>query len=208
MTEPFIGIADLSAYTRQTLDPDDALAIIACDAACEVVRGYTRQLINFVSMDEITVDGTGRCSLLLPELPVLEVLDVETMEDDGSDILVLAEGTDYRVGDGGILWRLDDEVWPRGHKNVTVTYDHGWGLETPGSGDLFEPVPSDIRLIALDIAASLFHVTSIGVGGVKSETIGNYSYTLADAAVVANATSNFTESHRRVLDKYRLRGFV
>lgn len=213
MTQPFISSTpDLANYLRADLT-DDELAVIAVDAACEVVRGYIRQHVNLVLDDEVLLDGNNKDAILLPELPVLAVTDVTTTEDDGTDQLILTEGVEFRLGDGGILWRIDLGSWPWGHRNIAVTYDHGYGVEEPGSGDDWEAVPSDMRLVALEVAAGVYNSGLTGTGGtgvgITSETIGSYSYTLGEASGgSASLVAGLSVTHQRRLDRYRLRGVV
>lgn len=153
MTEldPFISRDDLSArLSGRDLSNDDN-ARIAVDAACGTVRAFTEQMINYVADETITLDGQGTDILILPEWPVVDVSLV--IEDD----VVI---TDFSQHDDGTLIR----VWPWrvGRNNIEVTYSHGW-----------QEVPSQVRIVALNLAQRLFEFG--GGGGIASETIGSYS---------------------------------
>lgn len=187
MTEPFISSdVDLAAYLRLDLTDDD-LGVIAVDAACEVIRGYTGQVLNKVTDDEISLDGTGTDALLLPQLPVTSVT---TVVEDDTELVV---DTDYVLGSGGVLYRLFSGIqasvsnWCMGRQNVDVTYTHGYDLA--GSG-----VPSDIRIVAVQIAARIYDT-----GQVNRETIGSYNVEYVQGG------AGLTAYEKNVCDKYRVR---
>ena len=175
MTTPFISLTDLGNFTGVDYAGSD-VAIIAIDSACERVRSYLSQHVNLVEDDEVSLHGTGTDVLLLPELPVRSISSVtETVNDEDT---VLVDGTDYELGEAGMLYRLG-AYWPRGKNNVTVVYTHGWDLseDVQGSGDVDVPrVPSDLRYVALTLAADIVTAGTSGAGGVQSESIGDYSY--------------------------------
>jgi len=210
MTTPFISVDDLATFVGENLSETRLdLAIIAVDSACEAVRTDLNQHVNLVEDETVQLDGTGKVSLFLPELPVRSVSEVITYDADGEDETTLLAGTDYLVDKTvGILWRLQGETWPQGHLNIFVTYTHGWDLtedvQPSGSGsgapDAVERVPSDIRFVALQLAAAALSGGRVGVGGIRSESIDNYSYTLASDVVVGS----FTPTLRRMLDRYRV----
>ena len=207
MTTPFISTADLSDLLGEEVGGQD-LATIALDSACEIVRGYLRQHINLVTDDEVRLDGLGTSSLLLPELPVRSVTSVTTFDADGNNETELVGNTDYIVGRAGILWRLSNYTWPRGHANVVVVYTHGWDLSETvqgsgsGASDEIERVPSDIRRVALELAKRLYQNASADAG-LTSRTLGNYSETFATETANAG-TLGVLGSEMAVLDRYAL----
>lgn len=203
----------LSVYLRREIADDDLLARLVCEMATEVVRNYTNQLLHFVNDDEVFIDGTGYGSLCLPQLPVVRVNAVTTFDFRGLNEMDLIADTDYRVGDGGVLWRIGWwGFWPAGHRNIKVNYDHGYdvGEETIGSGSAssdssaLDPVPPDLLLIALQVAARAFLAGSTA-GGLSSETIGKYSYQLSSSQEAGNV---LTGAEMRVLDRYRARAIA
>lgn len=210
------GIAE---FLGRTIDDNDFLANLMCSMASQAVRSYVNQMISFVDNDSVTIDGSGSDSLLVPEVPVVRINSVTT-HDRWLDNETLLEEDDFVVDNAhGILWRIDQECWPRGHKNITLDYDHGWdvGVDT----DSVEPednpidhVPADILLVALRVATRGFLAgTSIEGGGSSikaSETISpdSYSYTnvASDAAVRAATQSAqaLASDEEQILDEYRL----
>jgi hypothetical protein len=194
---PFISEDDLEA--AMGVPPAATLITqIALDAACQAVRTYLGQDINLVENDVEIHSGSGRRKLRLRERPVRSI----------SSVLV---GTTQTVATayslvGDTITLLDSAWWESGDDNVSVTYTHGYDLsEAPDPDDTIR-VPADIRLVALSIARRVY--TSVGTdlasaGGVISETMGDYSYTLASDAVVKTAGA-LTETEKSALSPYRI----
>ncbi len=182
----FIEIEDLNAVLRLDLDDDDALAVLVLDAASEIVRAYTNQELDLSENDEVMLDGSGTTVVLLPQLPVVTVDSVYEDDTDGSSSALLTVDTDYKVGSNGILFRLAGATWKRGRENITITYDHGYST-----------IPSDVRFIAVNVAARLYDHA-----GVTAETTGSY------VATFESASAGLTEGEKAVLDAYRVRRTV
>lgn len=205
---PFIGTNDLSDAVGSDVSTSD-LAIIALDAACQVVRDEIGNDINLVEDDEITLDGNGRYRLILPEPPVREVAEV--LLDD-----VEVDATDYVLEDGprtrGMFLRRISGVWPVGMGNLAITYTHGYDIEEPPSDppEGFERVPSSVRQVALALATRIYNHYTLGgaTGAVTSETIGSYSYTVDAASAVASASAQLLDTERGVLGRYKAMVFV
>lgn len=187
MPDPFISRQDLTDYLGRNVTTDDG-ALIAVDAACDMVRTLTEQSFNR-DTSTITLDGTGTDALLLPELPVNSA---GTVEVGGTAV------TDYVLGSNGVLirkypdpvtidyWsesRPPEVVWPAGRQNVEVTYDHGYANDD---------LPRDVRIVALSIASRL-----IVQGVAQQETLG-------DASVrYAVASTDLTQGERAILRKHK-----
>lgn len=209
--EPFISADDLAAYLETEIDAEALLTSIALDSACQTIRDYLGQDINLRRAHSENYDGTGFGALVLHQLPVIEVLQV--FENDTE----LTVGTDYIVGDGGIIYRRGVGLpwwthgWCMGRQNITVVYDHGWAIDESdvvesGSGDdpAVDRVPSDIRMVALELASRVLRssVAAQTAGIVTSETIGDFSQTF-DASSVALATqTSLLPEERIALNRY------
>jgi hypothetical protein len=165
-------------------DPTDLKAIRALADASAFIRGYTHQQITLVEDESFALDGTGRAGLILPQVPVVEICEVSTLDAENTP----TEVTSYRCDRAGILWRMDGYAWPIGHANVVVSYDHGYDV-----------VPADIAGVCYDLAAENYVAT--GAGEVTGETIGNYQVTYAAESV---GTSGLNEYCLRVLESYRV----
>lgn len=185
MPDPFISTQDLSDYIGRDVTVDDG-AMIAIDAACEIVRNISGQTFNELT-ETVGLDGTGTDCLLLPENPVLAA---GTVVEAGQ---LLVQGTDYVLANDRMLIRTagtsysttlygDLTTWPLGRQNVQVTYDHGF------SGT----VPSDVRIVALQVASR------IAIQGIAtSETVGGQAITYASPAM------DLTPGERLILSRYR-----
>lgn len=181
MTLPFIGLNDINEYLR--IDTDDDMAIIACDAASEIVRGYADQTFTLVEDDEVVLDGTGTPLLYLPERPIVTLDSVIQRNADLSvaSAATLVSGADYILGEFGAVFLLNGAVWTEGRQNIYVTYSHG-----------YDTVPSDVRMVALQIAARIYDV-----GQVENESTGSYS------ATYVKGGAGLTDFESNVLYRYR-----
>ena len=116
------------------------------------------------------LDGTGSFRLFLPRRPVILVTSIKV---DGNatptwDASTVVAASGYRVyADTGIVKRLSDAEWTEGLQNVQVTYDVGYAA-----------IPANLKLGCLTMAA--YFAGEGGGKGLKSETLGKYSYTMQD----------------------------
>ena len=177
MPDPFISQQDLTDYLGRDVTNDDG-AIIALDAACDMVRTFAERQFN-AATETYTGDGTGTDAFLLPQLPVSAA---GTVSVDGTVV------TDYTLNDNGILFRgtagCDPRpVWPAGRQNVTVTYDYGYA-----DADL----PRDVRMVALSVASRL-----IVQGVAVEEAVGQVRVKYAGPAM------DLTKTEQLILHKYR-----
>lgn len=211
-SQNLVTIEGMSAFLGVPIDDADFLANLMCSIASDVVREYTGQTIHFVNNDIVMVDGTGTASLLLPQMPVVRVNAITTYDDHLLNEHVLPT-TEFILGDAGILWNTNGG-WPLGHRNVRVSYDHGWDVGELQSSPLPEDntsvhVPAVILLVALRIAARGFlsgSTVGSGAGDKHSESIGSYSYTneTSQTAVTAAVESarQITADEAALLDPF------
>ena len=196
---PFISPDDLEALMGESLaNPTALIVAIALDAACQSVRTCIGQDVNLVTDDIEVHSGSGRRKMRLRQRPVRSVSEVKV---DGT----VVSATLYNVRDAIISYTGSD-VWSFGNDNIYVKYTHGWDVAEPTTF----PVPADIRFVALVVARRVYEsvgfVQSGSVGGVLTgETIGDYSYTLSEAATgEVSAASTLTEAEMYALDRYRV----
>lgn len=182
MTAPFISSEDLAAYTKiDTLD--SLLAQIALDAACETVRGFCDQGLDEATSTDAWLDGTGSATIRLPRFPVsaLTALAVSVDRADAAPE-TLTENTDFVLNtETGVLTRIDGGVFYESPQSVKVSYTHGYST-----------VPSDARLVALQVAARIYEL-----GMVENESVGGIS-----ATYVAGA-GQLTDAEKDALYRYR-----
>lgn len=194
--DPFVSVTDFGAYMKRTFDGQDLLAVAALDAACQAIRTYTNQDLNLVRHDTVNLHGNKYRDLLLPQLPVLEVHEV-TVNDEP------LEADDWFLGEAGILYRITSPFyWSGGIGNVEVGYSHGWGITEDDLEESGEPdadrMPSDLRIIALRIAKSIYEnpptgSTQLGLGSY------NESFSTAAASLIEPPMSV-------ILDRYTVKG--
>lgn len=176
MGAPFISRDDLSNRLGTDVTADEN-ALMAVDAACEIVRSLADQTFDQAT-DTVTLDGTGTDALLLPELPVT---NAGTVTVNGTAV------TDYVLNGNGILYRrgtltgspdydtpTTPKVWPSGRQNVSVTYDHGYAPDD---------LPRDVRAVALNVASRLFVQQVSQLSETVGETQIRYAVAPADLTV-------------------------
>lgn len=210
MTTPFISSTDLGEFLGQDVTSDQ-LAIMAIDSACEIIRAYVGQRLNYDALDVVLLNGNGRSSLILPQVPVVEVAEV-VMDD-----VVLAT-TDYYVTRSGVLSRRTlNDVWSVGVQNILVTYSHGYAVnesdvEDNPDDDVRKPdrMPSDIRRVALGLSRRLFvaagSVEETGTKASESITPDSYSYTNATTSGSSTTVSSagvLADDERALLNPHR-----
>jgi hypothetical protein len=156
---------ELATWLGQQADEPKMLA--ALRAATRRFRGAVGHPMDLVVDDEVTLDGNGRESLLLPVWPTTAVASVEL---DGE---ALAEGTDYEWSEAGMLRRLGCLRWPDRLRCVDVVYSHGFGLT-------LDDIPQDVQEAVIDQARTMFVV----VPGVQSRAVGGQSVTFGATAAV------------------------
>ena len=192
---PFISRQDLTDYLGRDVTTDDG-ALIAIDAACDMVRTITEQDFNVQTNGTAYLDGTGTDALLLPKLPVTDITSVTVGGTITSGTFTGGSAINSWTlnGDGVLLrtrgaasssWMAGSTpmTWPKGRQNVKVVYSNGYGTAV---------LPRDVRMVALQIAARLV------VQGVSVyETVGPVSMRYGGPA------TDFTNGELRILRKYR-----
>jgi hypothetical protein len=192
----FVTVSQMEAVLQRQLVWSAATE--ALDEACETVRDFLGQHLDFVAGDVVTLSGTGRATLLLPQLPVTAVTAVAETGYDGTTTTLPV--TDYLldIDDGdGIIWRLNGGCWPVGIKNITVTYDHGYP-------DL-DAIPASIRGVTVSVASRIYHQQA-ATPGVRAEQLGAHSITYDTATVSSrNPYGVLSGLEAAVLDRHKVR---
>ena len=198
----FATVEDVESFLQ--VDIDETLQIIATERALTeasaAIRNYTRQYLEQVDDDVITLDSPGGYRLFLSELPVI---DVTKVVEDG---VTLTQGDDYKLGQHGILHRIDQK-WAAGIQNITITYSHGFG-----------DIPDDIVAICTRAASRAYQAgvraaDSDGLMGVASKSLGDFSVAFAsesgggtgEGIMGASAARMLLLSEKDTLDKYRIK---
>ncbi len=198
----FCAVAAVEKFLQLTIT-GDATKVAACeraiDEATAAIRNYTHQYIEKVEDDSYTFDVWAPIyNLVLPEMPVISVASVT---EDGT--LLEASDTDgYVLANYGQLIRRGAR-WAKGPQKVVVVYTHGYAT-----------IPADVvavcvRAAARGYQAGLKATEDVGVPGVQSKAIGDYSVTYAtggETALGASAARMLLMSEKDILDKYRYVG--
>lgn len=189
-------VADLEARLgRDLTDTEAARADALLGDASAMVRSYTGLDFTVAEDDEVTLRGQGGM-IRLPQRPVTEVSKVIAIGGDGAPDVTLIDwiwdGIDQiRIGEGSFVINLpaiwwDDDGYPGTYR---VTYSHG-----------YEQVPADVVAVVCGMASRTLTAPTMA-GGVRSETIGPYSYQL-DAAGAGLAVM-MSQADRDALKRYR-----
>lgn len=138
--EVYPELADTGRYTSAEIRRARDEATARLEEAAQVSFS-TRRTVE-------TISGDNTTRLLLPHVEVSGIYSVtiydETIPgadavDDAFDATELA---DVEIdGPAGVLKRTDGDVWPRGHRNVVVDYEHG-----------YEFPPEPVRRAAMKLA--------------------------------------------------------
>ncbi len=195
----FCSVEDLGQFLQIDIPAakeDSAEAAIT--AVTAAIQNYCDQVISQVEDDELTLDSAGGTKLFLPELPVAEVSAV--VEDEET----LTEDDDYKLGQWGILHRIDDN-WESGIQIITVTYTHG-----------YETIPDDVIAVCVRAAARAYQAglraeETDGIPGVSSKSLGDYAVAFGseqsvgagEAVLGASAAPLLLRSEKETLDRYR-----
>lgn len=145
----------------------------------EVIKASGGQSFDKIDTDMVTLDGSGHSVLMLPLIPVHDVLAV-------TEAGVELEESAYEWSHTGILRKLNS-YWLQRFRNVTVQYRYG-----------YEEVPEDVRLLIVRVSARGF----VNPTGLVQENVGS---TGAGYGFDASRIPQLTESDREVLRPYSAR---
>lgn len=210
------SLEDFASSRGQDYDPTDLQALIALEGASGAVRSYCGQTFDYVEDDEITVDGHGTRSLILPQIPVHEVTEVAIVAWDATETVL--ETTDYVLdGAAGILRRSGNYLlwagWPWAYTwygaepRIRIVYSHGYILPEQAAVTDIPRLPAELSLVTMQIASRMFSMASQGGQMVRAESIGSYSVEYGSYATSAEESAPL-DVERLVLDKYRVRTAV
>lgn len=157
--------------------PDSKLAL-ALRRASDRLIGLIGWDPHYAENDTITLNGSGRETLLLP---YMHIVGAATVQVDGQPV------TDYVTDPAaGILRRTNYKIWPDSLSNVTVTCSHG-----------YKNLPGDMQDAVLEQAEAQYRT----ITGVSSYSVGGRSITFG-----AGSTVGVTQKWADVVHKYSLTG--
>lgn len=194
----FCTVADVANFLQIEIEADDASCLRAIEEATAAIKNYCHQEIELVSNETITLDSVGGTKIFLPELPVQSVAEV--VEDD--EVLTVTD--DYKLGQWGILHRIDD-VWASGIQIIEITYTHGYAT-----------LPDDVVAVCVRAASRAYQMglktaATEGVAGIQSLSLGDYAITysaeatggVGEGTMGASGSRMLLLSEKDTLNKYR-----
>jgi hypothetical protein len=186
-------LADRLGRELTTAEANRADALLA-DASA-LVRAFTGQEFSGPTEESVVLRGQG-AAIRLPQRPVTAVTSVVAIGGNGLPDVALVDwifdGIDtIRVGEGSFVINMpavwwDDDGYPG---TFRVDYTHG-----------YTTVPADVVAVVCGMVLRTLTAPTMA-GGVRSETIGPYSYQL-DAAGTGLSVM-LTQADRDALKRYR-----
>lgn len=183
MSSPvLVTLADYKIFKAITSTGDDARLSVLLAMAEKAVENFCARKFAETTQTEY-FDGLGRELLILNKRPVTAVSGVwvDGTGFGGYGVDAFPASSAWTVGESwipesytatadnpGILRALVLGGWPCGQKNIKVTYTAG-----------FATIPDDLQQAIFLVTAGALALTDAG-GQVRSETLGDYSYTLSD----------------------------
>jgi hypothetical protein len=175
--------------------PEAEVALATADRVLTWIEVTTDRHFREPKEFVLRLNGEGIGGLWLPELPID---DGESIPELLLEIELLENGTwsivpedDYELVTTGVtgpyLVEHKDE-WPMGRRNIRVTFTAGYE---------FGELPGDIEQLVLEMVAHRYRER--GNEGLRSETIGGYSYSRADMG----GTEEFREDWKTTLARWR-----
>ena len=113
--------ADVAAYTKNRLDPNDPETQRVLNAALKAVRTYCGWHVTPVISETMMVDGTGCADIILPTLYVQSITSI-TDNDTAVDLTIV----DWNNTEPGVLHRNNWTTWTYGLGKVVVELEHGF----------------------------------------------------------------------------------
>lgn len=174
---------NLKTYLGITSASEDDFLDLVVAGVDQLFESLSNRRLESETYTDQVVDGTGTPRLYLPNHPVTAVSEVRVSD---APIAGVNNSSEF---DSTTIWTLHDEFeidslaedednrglllavygnWPRGIKNIQVTYTAG-----------YTTIPADIKLAAYQIAARIRNGRTRG-GEIRSERMGDESYELFD----------------------------
>lgn len=165
-------------YLRVTASTDDDLIqqlINQWSARIEKICGRAFHDATYTE----NISGTRARYIVLRQYPVVSITSLKAVYGAGTDETTeTIASTDYRLDlDTGIVHLISDRLWPdqtrdfaRGFRNYRCVYVAG-----------YTTIPEDVAQVCAECVADSYGQTKLNAA-IKSESLGDYSYTLVDQA--------------------------
>lgn len=190
---PLATVADLEDRATLT-DAQRARADALLRDASARIRGYCKQTFDLTLADEVVLRPVGTI-LRLPQRPVLAVAQIEQIG---------AAGTADRVMSAS-EWAWDGvdkiELWPDPHRYNGVVPGTGYYADTyrPRYDHGYAVTPDSLVALTCDMVLRVLLATT-QVAGMRSETIGSYSYSLGGDGSPGTKVTLSEEDKRELRD--------
>jgi len=193
---PLVKVGDVTDRLPSGIAIDENRIITLIKDASAAVRRFTKQQFT-VTTTTSNIRPIGY-KLKLPQRPVLDVIDIQIKLPgaqagvytsipswywDGSDEVWLVDGS-------AVVNLAEDVISALQYMTPVcrVTWQHG-----------YNEIPDDVVGVVCSMVARL--LSAPGLGGVISESVGEFSYRLSDAAVQGPMT--LTQSEKDILSSYQ-----
>lgn len=155
----WLGILSSDTSYDQVLQDLEKRTVVLLENETDRYFGPVKTITEYVN-------GNGRTEIWLKEKPI--TITSVSYRDYLDNTWTAYATTDYEQHDR-VLFRLLNEEWPLGKKNIRVIYTAGYDVGTE---------PEDIRQAVLDLISMKFRQR--GTEGMHSQKLGDYEYTKSD----------------------------
>jgi hypothetical protein len=191
--KPLVTVTDVTDRLPSTVTVEEKrVAALIADASA-AARRISKQEFT-IRQSTVGIRPIGY-KLRLPQSPVISVDEISIRLPNSLTTVTIPgwywDGSDeVWLTDGGSIINLAEELlfvlqWQT--PTCLTTYTHG-----------YTEVPDDVVGVVCSMVNRI--ITAPGLGGVISESVGEYSYRLSDAA--AQGTMGLTEAETKILRSY------
>lgn len=189
---PLVNVIDVTDRLPSVVSVEERRVASLITDASSAVRRFTKQDFT-INQSTVGIRPIGH-KLKLPQRPVISVDAITVKLPGGAQSTIPGwywDGSDeVWLTDGGSIINLAEELlfvlqWQT--PICLVTYTHGYAV-----------VPDDIVGVVCSMVTRL--ITAPGLGGVISESVGEYSYRLSDTS--AQGPMALTQAEKDTLKAY------
>jgi hypothetical protein len=190
---PLVNISDVTDRLPSSVTVEEKRVGALIRDASATARRISKQEFS-VQQTTVGIRPIGH-RILLPQSPVISVDDISIRLPNSTTMVTIPgwywDGSDeVWLTDGGSIINLAEELlFVMQHQTPMcfVKYTHG-----------YTEVPDDVIGVVCSMVTRI--ITAPGLGGVISESVGEYSYRLSDTA--AQGTMGLTEAETKILRSY------
>lgn len=160
-----VTLADLKTLLGITGVAEDAYLTLMCGIASDIVEKFCGRVFTKTTYPDEIYEGTGNHRLVLRQSPIVSITSIKyrTGTPGTPQWQTIDDAFYYTNGDTGIVY-MDNHFFGQGN-SYAVTYEAG-----------YTTIPSDLQM-AVALIVGQYRATKGQASGMKSETLGEYSYT-------------------------------